>query len=424
MGIFNKIFNNEEEKEKRSLSDVNSYFEMTGKKIEEVDDIQEITYYTCLKVLSESMGKLSIHLKDGEGNKVYKNNSLQRLRTRPNPYMSPSTFKTLMEYNRNHYGNAYAWLKFDKVGQLIGLYPLKPLNMKILLDDENILESDGYVYEYQIPNSSKVVHFSDKEILHLKGGLSNDGLVGKSVRETLYTSFSGAKKSQQFLNELYENGLNANAVIKYTGDLNREKKQKLVDELKSFSSSGAERFIPLPFGMDITPLDLKLTDSQFYELKKYSALQIAAAFGIKPNHLNDYEKSSYANSEMQNLTFYVDTLLYIITLYEEEFNFKMLSEDERLKGYHFEINVASILRGDIKTQAESISRLVQSSVYRINEARDYLGMPRIDEGDTIMVNGSYVKLEEIGKAYDRYSNKNNVKEGGDEEDDRDKERDE
>ena len=279
------------------------------------------------------------------------------------------------------------------------------------------MNADTFIYEYQIPNSSKTILFSDKEILHLKGGLSEDGIVGKSVRETLYTAFNGAKKSSQFLNELYDNGLTANAIIKYTGDLDRAKKKKLVEELSTFSTSGSERFIPLPFGMDITPLDLKLTDSQFYELKKYSALQIAAAFGIKPNHLNDYEKSSYANSEMQNLTFYVDTLLYIITLYEEEFNYKMLTEEERNKGYNFEINVASILRGDLKTQADSLARLVQASVYQVNEARNYLGMPKIDKGDTVMVNGSYVRLEEIGKAYDRY---NNAK-GGEEKNDTNKE---
>ena len=36
------------------------------------------------------------------------------------------------------------------------------------------------------------------------------------------------------------------------------------------------------------PLDIKLSDSQFFELKKYTALQIAAAFGVKPNQINDY----------------------------------------------------------------------------------------------------------------------------------------
>lgn len=52
-------------------------------------------------------------------------------------------------------------------------------------------------------------------------------------------------------------------------------------------------------------------------MKKYSALQIASAFGIKPNQIGDYEKSSYASSEAQQLSFYVDTMLYILKQYEE-----------------------------------------------------------------------------------------------------------
>ncbi len=403
LGKINNFFNKSEDKKERTLADINSFFTNDNTK-GEIDDIQEITYYTCLKVLAENIGKLSVNLKDGEGNKIYNHDALNCLKVRPNTFMSPATFKTLMEYNRNHYGNAYAWLKYNNKGKLIGIYPLNPTTMKIIIDNEEIMKSDKMRYEYTIPNTTKTMYFHQEEILHLKGGLSTNGIVGISVRETLYTAFNGAKKSSEFLNELYDNGLTANAIIKYTGDLDSAKKKKLIEELSNFSTTGAERFIPLPFGMDITALDLKLTDSQFYELKKYSALQIASAFGIKPNHLNDYEKSSYANSEMQNLTFYVDTLLYIITLYEEEFNYKMLTEEERQKGYNFEINVATILRGDLKTQAESLARLVQASVYQVNEARSYLGMPKIEDGDTIMVNGSYVKLEEIGKAYSKYDN--------------------
>ena len=63
--------------------------------------------------------------------------------------------------------------------------------------------------------------------------------------------------------------------------------------------SGNIKFsMPVPLGMKLTPLDIKLTDAQFFELRKYTALQIAGAFGVKPNQINDYEKSGYANSEM------------------------------------------------------------------------------------------------------------------------------
>lgn len=63
---------------------------------------------------------------------------------------------------------------------------------------------------------------------------------------------------------------------------------------------------------------LRGVHAQYYEMRKYTALQIAAAFGVKPNQINDYEKSSYANSETQQLAFLVDTMLFRLTMYEQE----------------------------------------------------------------------------------------------------------
>ena len=90
-----------------------------------------------------------------------------------------------------------------------------------------------------------------------------------------------------------------------------------------------------------------------------------------------------------------------MSLYEEEFNLKLLTEKERLSGLHFEFNVSSILKGDLKTQAECITKFIQSGVYTINEARNLVGLPPVNGGDVIVMNGSYVPLEKLGIAYDK-----------------------
>lgn len=365
--------------------------------------MSEVTYYTCMKILLESVAKLSVHLKDEDNKKIQNHEATILMKSRPNPYMSPSDFKGLMEFNRNHHGNSYAYINHDKKGNLVGLHPLDPTKVKLIVDNAKILESQAtYLYEYRESESRKF-YFNDKDILHLKGGISYNGIVGKSIREELASTISGVKESQKYLNSLYERGLTANAVIQYTGDLDKAKRKELVKNVMEIASDPTTgNLLPLPLGMNLIPLDLKLADAQFFELKKFTSLQIAAACGIKPNHLNNYDKSSYANSEMQNLTFYVDTLLYILKKWEEELNYKLLTTDELKKGYHFEFNVATILRGDIKTQAEALSKFVTSSIYKVDEARGYLGMPKLEngEGDVVLVNGTYTKLEKVGAAYD------------------------
>lgn len=365
------------------------------------DEMGEITYYICMKILSESVGKLSLHVKDKDNNKVYDSEVYKLLKIRPNNYMTPTDFKTLMEFRRNHYGNAYAYIERGghKESKALALHPLDNGKVKIIVDNDNVTPfKTAFRYEYDY--KGRKLYLDPGDIIHLKGGLSDNPLVGKSVREELANTIQGAEAAQTYLNKLYDRGLTANAILQYTGDLNQEKKKTLVRTIKEFTENDEMgNIVPIPFGMDLRPLDIKLTDAQFHETRKFTALQIAAAFGIKPNHLNNYDKSSYSNSEMQNLTFYVDTLLYILKKWEEELDYKLLSDDERGRGLYTQFNVSTILRGDLKTQAEALNKFVTGSVYTPNEARSYLGLPGVEDGDQILVNGTYTGLGDLGQAY-------------------------
>lgn len=368
------------------------------------ENLSEITYFTAIKMLSESLGKLSLkyYQETGEGPKKAKSTQVSnKLRIRPNPYMTPTTFWATVEFYRNHYGNAYVWARWYK-GDLIDLWILPFNNVTVVLDDAGLFgTTNDLYYKYRDHITNKEYVFNHKEILHFKTSISRDGITGLSVQEILATTVEGNKASQAFLNNLHQKGMTAKSVLEYTGDLNKDAERKLVRGIEEYAS-GAEnagKIIPLPLGMKMVPLDIKLTDGQFFELKKYSSLQIAAAFGIKPNHINDYEKSSYSNSEMQNLSFYVDTLLFILKQYEEEINYKLQTASQIDDGYYYKWNINSILRADLKSQIESLSSGVQNGIYTPNEARSYLDMPKIEGGDRPYANGNIIPLEMAGEQY-------------------------
>jgi hypothetical protein len=144
---------------------------------------------------------------------------------------------------------------------------------------------------------------------------------------------------------------------------------------------------------------VKLGDNQFIEVKQYTSLQIASAFGIKPYQIGDYTKSSYASAEAQQLSFYVDTLLYIIKQYEEELTYKLLSPEEIGNGLHFKFNVAVILRADLKTQIDSLSTAVNSFIYTPNEARALLDLENKEGGDELLGNGASIPVRYAGSQY-------------------------
>lgn len=380
------------------------------------DALSEATYFACLKVLSESVGKLPLKLlkHDENGGVVTaRGHPLYfALHDRPNPYMTSTTFWSTMEQNRNHYGDAYAWIK--GAGTKTSLWILPSNEVEIWYDDQKILSDVPDVY-YIYSHGGKLYKFSSEQIIHLKTSSSFDGIKGIPVREQLKTTVTGNIKAQKMLNQMYKSGFTAKAVVQYTADLSEENRKKFKEKIEDFAGSDLDdkevkSIIPIPFGTNLTPLNIKLADNQFIEVKKYSALQIASAFGIKPNQIGDYEKSSYASSEAQQLSFYVDTMLYILKQYEEELNYKLLSREEIDNGYYFKFNVAVILRADLKTQIETLSQAVANFIYTPNEARALLDKPSLPGGDKLLGNGASIPVELAGSQYTNLEGKEEEKE--------------
>lgn len=370
------------------------------------DKLSEATYFSSMKILSESIGKLPLHMyqKTDEGIVPSdKENLYSLLKLRPNPYMTATTFWSTVEMNRNHFGNAYVWKRYEGI-EIKDLWIMPSEDVSVIIDDAGLFGKENAVwYKYQDNKTLKEYVFNSFEVLHFKTSTTFDGITGLPVREILKHTVDGALQSQRFMNNLYKTGLTGKAVLEYTGDLDDNAKTRLVQGFEGFAtgSKNAGKIIPVPLGMKLVPLDIKLTDSQFFELKKYSALQIAAAFGIKPTQINDFEKASYASTEAQNLAFYVDTLLYIVKHYEEEITYKILSENLISEGYHWKFNVNVILRADAKSQMESLTSAVQNGIYTPNEARAYVDKPAHEDGDNLMANGNYIPLSMLGNQYSK-----------------------
>lgn len=370
------------------------------------DTLSEATYYACIKVLSESIGKLPLRLMKSTPHTGVTPERAHRyyrmLNERPNRYMSASSFWTYMEYCRNHFGNAYALI--DESDPLRPqLWPMDPRCVQVYYDNAKVLkEIPDVYYVYSTEKGQRV--YGSEEILHFKAHQTVDGLVGVSVREQLATTITGNIKAQKMVNQMYESGMTAKSVLNYTGSLNDANVQALIKNVTAYAKgkkTGSEvgDVIPLPVGFSLTPLNLKLADSQFLEVKQYSALQIAAAFGVKPSQVGDYTKSSYASAEAQQLSFLVDTLLFNIKQYEEELSWKLLTDQEAAEGLSAKFHTAVLLRADQQTQISTLSTAVSSFLMTPNEARERLDLPHKDGGDNLLGNGAAIPVQFAGSQY-------------------------
>lgn len=369
----------------------------------------EAVYYACLKVLTEAVGKLPLKIQQAtpdKGIRVAREHKYYRmLNERPNRHMTASVFWGLMEFCRNDAGNGMAWID-ERDPDHPQLWPLDPYKVRIWYDDACILADAPDVY-YQVSTPRGNITLSSEEVLHVKSHHTRDGIVGIAPRETLASTIKGNAAAQNYINKLYETGMTAKLVLQYTGSLKDASVQALKEGIENYAKGdlkkGLENVIPMPFGMTLTPLNLKLADSQFLEIKQYTALQIAAAFGVKPYQIGDYTKSSYANAEAQQLSFLIDTLLFIVKQYEEEIGYKLLTDQEEAAGYHVKFNTAVILRADQKTQIETLSSAVSNFLMTPNEARERLDLPSKDGGDQLLGNGASIPVQFTGAQYTNIS---------------------
>ena len=361
------------------------------------------TYYACMQIRCNAFAKLPIKLKQyqGRGSITIRDSTLNELlQTRPNRFMSAHDMKFATEFQRIEFGDAFWWMDVDRRGQLRGLYLLDSRRVQIYIDDVGIMKEKNAVYYLYSDAKHGEMLFTEEEICHFKS-FSRDGLIGTPLKKYLFDCIDSELYAGKMLKEKYKTGLQDPIIVQYIGELNPEKEKKIQ---KKFASLGGAKqagmVVPIPPDFKVDQLETKLVNSQFFELQGLNARNIANAFGVKSFQLNDMERSTYSNIETQNLAFYTDTLLNVLTVYEQEIDWKILTTDQREKGWYVKVNVDAILRADSKTRAEQHQIEIASGTLTPAEAREQEDRPYIPGTDVLIYgNGASVPLDQLGSQY-------------------------
>ena len=366
------------------------------------------TVYACIRIRSESVAKLPLKVYQEDENGVQKQTRhpvYQLLKLRPNPYMSAFDFWKCIEAQCGAYGNAYASIEFDqRTGRIKGLWPIDSTKVKVIVDDDTGLSGvmqprSRLWYEVDLGYEKRKV--MPEELLHFKGGITLNGIVGISPLDYLRSTLENAASANKFINNFYKQGLQVKGIVQYVGDLNEQAKKNFREKFEEMSSGlkNSHRIALMPVGYQFVPMSLSMHDAQFLENNQLSIRQIATAWGIKMHQLNDLTRATHTNVAEQQKEFYTDTLQPILTGYEQELTFKLLLDHEIEAGYYLRFNVDAILRSDIKTRYEAYRIGVQGGFRAPNEARAKEELPPMEGGDQLLVNGSVVPITMAGTAY-------------------------
>lgn len=398
--MFEKIF--ERRNETRSLGDVSdANFNKTILDYipgEDGGEINENTYFTCLNEIANGICKLDLKLKrDSEIGEIdAKEHYLYNmLYLRPNSYMNTIVFLKTVTLLAKHYGIAGIFVERNSLGKITGLFPSKIDN--ILIDDAGLLKNfdnrERILYYFSVGNHQYTCLESDMILIK---DISFNGIEAKSIKTFTRTTIKTSKKAQNFMSKFYDAGLINSILLTPVSDI--KDPTKIASLVKKYTDlmENSKRVKILPPGFDSKTLDLKLTDSQFLELKKLSRDEIRRAMGCV---------SAEKPSESEEINFLQNTLLPFLRQIEQEMDWKLLSSTERDKQfYKIRFDLQSAIKMSPSTHADVLVKLVTASILTVNNARAQLGLEKVEGGDDIIVNSGVFRLRDLNKVVENNSN--------------------
>ena len=175
-------------------------------------------------------------------------------------------------------------------------------------------------------------------------------------------------------------------VFKYPSTLKPEAYQRLKKDLlqQSVGLHNAHTPLLLEGGMTYERISIPPEDAQFIATRKFQKTEIATIYGVPPHMIADLERATNNNIEHQGMEFVQYCLLPYLVRLEEEFNRKLLRDDE-FGEYYFLFGLNGLLRGDAKTRSEYYKNMNLIGAMNANEIRAYEDMNAYEGGDEYFV---------------------------------------
>ena len=404
MSIFSKIFKARDKPQNRTAGSAYSFFlggSTAGKTVTERSAMQMTAVYSCVRILSEAVAGLPLHLyrytENGGKEKAIDHPLYRILHDEPNPEMSSFVFRETLMTHLLLWGNAYAQIIRNGKGEIVALYPLMPNRMTVDRDEHGLL-----YYQYQRASDeaggrNETVILKPTDVLHIPG-LGFDGLVGYSPIAMAKNAIGLAIATEEFGAKFFANGAAPSGVLEHPGTIKDPAKVRESWNSTFGGSGNAGKVAVLEEGMKYTPISISPEQAQFLETRKFQINEIARIFRVPPHMVGDLEKSSFSNIEQQSLEFVKYTLDPWVIRWEQSISRIMFTPEEK-KTLFVKFSVDGLLRGDYASRMSGYATARQNGWMSANDIRELENLDRIpaeDGGDLYLINGNMLPLDRAG----------------------------
>lgn len=372
----------------------------SGVVVSERTALQYAAAFACINVLSKDIAQLPVFVyrRDGDERSAAREHSVWRLlHDRPNPMMTPFSFKQALQAHACSWGNGYAEIEYARNGTPINLWPLLPDRTKVVVRNgqkwfvTRVREEDG---------SERDVPLASERVLHVPG-LGFDGITGYSVIRLARNAIGTGMAAEEFSARLFLNGASPRIALKTPNKLTPEARVnlKMSWDAAYAGLSNAHRTAVLEEGLTVDKIGLPAKDQQLIEASDFSIGQMARFFDIPLMRLHSTTPiTSWGTGlEQWQRAYLIHTLGPWLVQWEESCNWSLLNDTDRPT--HFvEFLREALLQGDMAAQAQYFTALFNVGGISPNQIARKLNMPAGGkEGDEKFIPLNMVPLSMAGE---------------------------
>lgn len=338
--------------------------------------------YSCIYVLSSSIGQLPLHVmrKQGDSIEAAKDHpAYWLLHDEPNQWQTSYKWRETKQSHVLGWGNGYTQAIRSPRGELRELVTRRPWETQL------VKNGNRWLYAVVDEDGSHAVQLED--MIHVRA-LGSDGRTGKSLIRQHAETIGLGLAAQRYGKDFFTGGGRPTGLVTVKNQLQKDSWERLKTAWNNAISklkASENKTLMLPADLDYKSITIPPEDAQFLETRKLNRSEVAGIFNIPAHMINDLDKATFSNISEQAIQFVRHTMMPWVVNWEQEINRRVFTRAERAAGYYVKFNLAGLLRGTAKERADFYHLAITDGWMDRNEARVLEDMNPRDGLDQMLV---------------------------------------
>jgi len=370
-----------------------------GTNVTEQTSLNYLAIFACVSLISSTIASLPLvtYQRKGRSRVRATNTDIYKiLHDELNVNMSAMTGREAGIAHILTWGNSFSQIVTNKSGsKVLGIYPQGPDVVRVCKNN-----SGDLYYEIMQRNSNKVLAtLQADEMLHVPG-LGFDGMVGYSPIRVAKTAINTGLRMEKEAERFITRGIRPPGAIKFPAGTKFRDDQDAIKYRNNFKSihaneDGSEEIMILEDGADWMQLGIDPESAQLLESRKFTRRELCGIYRVPPHMIGDVEASTSWGTgiEEQKNAFVTFCLLTWMKRIEQEYNRKLFGGS---KDTYCEHLAEGMMRGSMKTRADSLKIMHERGIITDNEWREIENLNPLPGGDVRHYNLSEGRIDENG----------------------------